>query len=232
MFSQWIEYVYALAAGIPFDTLIWIVWGTYLAVFAVSLLAALVSARGRAADKRPFLCWTNAYAAVTAALFLMAGGVPQALFAAAVFWVAGYVLYGLLCALTKKERPSAAGRAAYRTLSIQPSAGMPQEIPAALPQQPVPAVPLRAAGGTPAGFSSVAPAPVQAAKSNVRLEHAVSVTEKLLGKNLGKSDRQELEKLKNTLAVLQIKGTLSPAEAEILNDNFNTLLKLMAKYNV
>ena len=73
---------------------------------------------------------------------------------------------------------------------------------------------------------------IPAAKNNVRLEHAASVTEKLLSKNLGKSDRQELEKLKNTLAVLRIKGTLSPAESEILNENFNTLLKLMAKYNV
>ncbi len=71
-----------------------------------------------------------------------------------------------------------------------------------------------------------------AAKNNVRLEHAVAVTDKLLSKNLSKSDRQELEKLKNTLAVLQIKGTLTPTEAEILNDNFNALLKLMAKYNV
>ena len=60
----------------------------------------------------------------------------------------------------------------------------------------------------------------------------MAVTDKLLTKNLSKSDRQELEKLKNTLAVLQIKGTLTPTEAEILNDNFNALLKLMAKYNV
>jgi len=70
------------------------------------------------------------------------------------------------------------------------------------------------------------------AKTNVRLEHAVSVTEKLLGKNLGKTDRMELEKLKNTLSVLQLKGTLTPAESDMLNENFNMLLKLMAKYNV
>ena len=70
------------------------------------------------------------------------------------------------------------------------------------------------------------------AKNNVRLEHAISVTDRLLQKNLGKGDRQELEKLKNTLAVLQMKGALSPAESEILNENFNALLKLMAKYDV
>ena len=60
----------------------------------------------------------------------------------------------------------------------------------------------------------------------------MTVTDKLLTKNLSKPDRQDLEKLKNTLAVLQIKGSLTPIEAEILNDNFNALLKLMAKYNV
>ena len=60
----------------------------------------------------------------------------------------------------------------------------------------------------------------------------MSVIDKLLLKNIGKGDRQELEKLKNTLTVLQMKGTLSPTESDILNDNFNALLKLMAKYNV
>ena len=75
-------------------------------------------------------------------------------------------------------------------------------------------------------------AQVPAAKNGVRLEHAVAVTDKLLTKNLAKTDRQELEKLKNTLAVLKIKGSLNPVEADILNDNFNALLKLMAKYNV
>ena len=73
---------------------------------------------------------------------------------------------------------------------------------------------------------------VPAAKSTVRLDHAVTVTDNLLRKNLGKGDRQELEKLKNTLVVLQMKGTLTPAESDILNDNFNALLKLMAKYNI
>ncbi|MDE7364306.1 MAG: HD domain-containing protein [Ruminococcus sp.] len=40
-------------------------------------------------------------------------------------------------------------------------------------------------------------AQVPAAKNGVRLEHAVAVTDKLLTKNLAKSDRLELEKLKN-----------------------------------
>ncbi len=84
-----------------------------------------------------------------------------------------------------------------------------------------------------------APPPVQSfppavspSRANVRAEHAISVTEKLLAKNLGRGDRQEVERIKAALYVMQLKGSLSPEENERLNDNFNTLLKLMAKYGV
>ena len=70
------------------------------------------------------------------------------------------------------------------------------------------------------------------AKPNVRTEHALSVTEKLLAKDLGRGDRQETERIKASLGFMQAKGDLSPEDNERLNDNFNTLLKLMAKYNV
>jgi Ca2+/Na+ antiporter len=73
---------------------------------------------------------------------------------------------------------------------------------------------------------------VPAVKSSVRLEHAISITEKLLAKPLAKGDRQELEKMKTTLTILKVKENLSPQEGEILNDNFNVLLKLMARYNL
>jgi hypothetical protein len=73
---------------------------------------------------------------------------------------------------------------------------------------------------------------IPAAKCSVRLEHALSIADKLLLKNLGKGDRCELEKMKATLSVLQIKGSLTPQEGEILNDTFSALLKLMAKYNL
>jgi uncharacterized membrane protein YhaH (DUF805 family) len=73
---------------------------------------------------------------------------------------------------------------------------------------------------------------IPAAKCSVRLEHALSIADKLLLKNLGKGDRNELEKMKATLTILHIKGSLSPQEGEILNDTFNALLKLMAKYNL
>ena len=66
----------------------------------------------------------------------------------------------------------------------------------------------------------------------MRTEHALSVTEKLLAKDLGRGDRQETERIKASLGFMQAKGDLSPEDNERLNDNFNTLLKLMAKYNV
>jgi hypothetical protein len=73
---------------------------------------------------------------------------------------------------------------------------------------------------------------VPAAKNSVRLEHALSIADKLLLKNIARGDRQELEKMKTTLAILQLKGELTPQEGAILNENFNALLKLMAKYNL
>ncbi len=68
------------------------------------------------------------------------------------------------------------------------------------------------------------------ARTNVRLEHALNLTEKLLLRELGRSDRSELEKIKSTLQILHNKGSLSAQEGEILNESFNALLKLMAKY--
>jgi len=70
------------------------------------------------------------------------------------------------------------------------------------------------------------------AKSTVRLEHATSIVEKLLFKNLGRGDRIELEKLRQSLAEMQQKSALSPTDGESLNESFNSLLKLMAKYNL
>lgn len=75
-------------------------------------------------------------------------------------------------------------------------------------------------------------AEVRPAKPSVRTEHALSVTEKLLSKGLGKGDRQEAERIKTALSFLKAKGELSPEDNERLNDNFNSLLKLMAKYGL
>ncbi len=70
------------------------------------------------------------------------------------------------------------------------------------------------------------------AKPNVRTEHALSVTEKLLAKGLGKGDRQEAERIKSALTSLKAKPELSSADNERLNESFNSLLKLMAKYGL
>lgn len=206
MFSEFANKIYSLIAKIPFDALVWAVWGSYAAIFLIGFALTLKSKRIKCVSKRPFLCLTNAYTAVNLALFLLKCELAQTVLISALFWVIGYILYGALCAA------SCDSRKIKRAESPALAAAMPQ---AAMPAQP-----------------KIAHPEVHAAKNSVRLEHAVSVTDKLLSKNLGKSDRQELEKLKNTLAVLQIKGSLSPAESDILNENFNTLLKLMAKYNV
>lgn len=198
---------YAWFDTLPFDTLIYFIWGSYLAIFLVSVIVTLCSKRFRAASKKPFLCLTNAYAAVSLAAFMLQCNLAQSLTATVTFWVVGYILYGALCAFTVKSENR---KKAVQTAATEPA---------------IPVQPMRAMRAEPQ-------AQVPAAKNGIRLEHAVAVTDKLLTKNLAKTDRQELEKLKNTLAVLKIKGSLNPVEADILNDNFNALLKLMAKYNV
>lgn len=212
MFTRFVNEVYKFVGNLPFDTLVWFVWGSYVAVFLVAAILTLLSKAVKGANKRPFLSLTNAYTAVNLSLFLLKCEMGQSVLISALFWACGYVLYGALCAASKFGQKKSAPE--QKPLTVL---NMPVAQPAASPAAP----PARA---------ERVEAPT--AKNNVRLEHAASVTEKLLSKNLGKSDRQELEKIKNTLAVLKIKGTLSTTETEILNENFNTLLKLMAKYNV
>lgn len=203
MFTEFINKVYSSVASVPFDTLIWIIWGSFAAITAATYILCLCIPVLRGYSKTPYLCLVNAYAAVTLAAYLTENGLPQSVLAAVLFWCAGYFAYGVLCfmAREKARKVSPAGQVALSAMPVAPPA-------------------------------KAARADVPAAKCSVRLEHAVSVTDALLNKNLGKGDRQELEKLKNNLAVLQMKGTLSPAESDILNENFNALLKLMAKYNV
>ena len=202
MFIEIIAKITAFIAQIPFNTMALIVWGSYVAIFVIALLATLLSPRAKSAEKKPFLALTNAYAGVNLAVFLLKCSLAQSIIVAVAFWVIGYILYGILCFCSVKRK---------KKKEVEAKAAIPVQATYTAPARPVNTPP--------------------AAKSNVKLEHAVSVTDNLLTKNLAKSDRQELEKLKNTLAVLQIKGSLTPAESDILNDNFNVLLKLMAKYN-
>ncbi len=201
MFSKIIDGIYSSISSLPFDTLVWIILGSFAAVTVLAIVMSFALPKVRAADKRPYLCLVNAFTAVVLAAFLTKQQLAESVLAAVIFWCFGYFFYGVLCFISK---PAKSQNAAPSQVTLLPS-------------------------------RSAVPAPrsdVPAAKSSVRLEHAISVTDRLLTKNLGKSDRQELEKLKSTLSVLQMKGELSPAESDVLNDNFNALLKLMAKYNI
>ena len=196
-----IDSIYSSISSIPFDTLVWIIMGTFIAITVFVFVLCFVLPKIRAASKRPYLCFVNAYTAVVLATYLTAEPLAQSTLASALFWVVGYFLYGGLCLISKPAKREENTPSAVTLLPTRP-------------------------------LSQPMHAEVHPAKSSVRLEHAISVTERLLEKNLSKSDRQELERLKSTLSVLQIKGELSPAESDILNDNFNALLKLMAKYNI
>lgn len=202
MFSKVIGKIYSSVSSIPFDTLVWIIIGSFAAITLFVIIMCFAVPKIRSAEKRPYLCLVNAYSAVTLAAFLTHETLAPSALAAVIFWCFGYMLYGVICFISKPAKKAEATPSVVTMLPTRTTA----------PAAPRPDVP--------------------AAKSSVRLEHAMSVTDRLLQKNLGKSDRQELEKLKSTLSVLQMKGELSPAESDILNDNFNALLKLMAKYNI
>ena len=201
MFEKMIDAIYSSISSVPFNTLVWIIVGAFLALTAVIAVLCIAIPKIRAADKGPYMCLVNAFTAVLLAAYLTKEPLAQSILAATLFWCMGYLLYGLLSFITRPLRRE----------KITPSAVTLMPTVTVAPPQPT---------------------DIPAVKSNVRLEHAISVTDRLLQKNLGKSDRQELEKLKSTFAVLQIKGVLSPAESDVLNENFNTLLKLMAKYNI
>lgn len=175
-------------------------------VFLAALLGCIFSQKVRAHDKRPFLYIVNLFTALTLAVFLTGFTLGQAVAVAAVFWCAGYLFYGVLCLFKVKTAPTVENVPLARVSAMT-------EPPRRPPVRP-------------------APEPVNPSASVVRLEHALSIADKLLLKNLGKGDRQELEKIKTSLTVLKVKGILSPQEGETLNDMFNALLKLMAKYDL
>lgn len=218
MFQNFSQNVANAAAAIPFNTLLWIIWGSFIAIFIVSATLCFCVPAVRSASKRPFLCLLYAYTALTFALYLTVNSIEDAAFTACIFWIVGYLGYGFLCAVSSRKKKSGATVAACAVPVSQSTV------------QPLPAPPPRPQASAPQRERTAAGTFMP--KNNVRLEHAIAVTDKLLQKNLGKTDRLELEKLKNTLEVLKVKGALTLAEGEILNENFNTLLKLMAKYNM
>lgn len=212
MFSDFADKIYSFVSKIPFGTLIQAVWGAYAGVFILTFVLCLAVKRVRVCSKSPYLAFTNAFAALNLSLFMLEKDFTEAVMITVLFWTAGYLTYGILCAFAPRKKAAESVRTAEPVYIAPPNVTASRPVKAEAPVQAKISAP--------------------AAKNGVRLEHAAAVTDKLLAKNLSKADRQELEKLKNTLAVLQIKGTLTPTEAEILNENFNALLKLMAKYNV
>lgn len=198
-FNKFTDYL----AGIPFDTLVFADLCAFCGIFALTLLACLFSKKIRYAEKRAFFHLLNAFTAVTLALFCTRYSATKAIAAAAIFWCAGYVLYGLLCAISR------------RPVKQTETVGRP--LPVVMPQPEV---------------KNMVPVAAPAAQSVVRLDHALSISDKLLLKTLGRGDRQELEKIKTALTVLKVKGELTPQDGEALNESFNALLKLMAKYDV
>lgn len=193
--------------GVNFSLLIVIDLCAFAAVFAAALLGCIFSESVRAHGKRAFLYAVNVFTALTLALFLSKYTATQAIAAAALFWCAGYLAYGVLCLFKPKSAPAPQAFGA----PVAPAGAIVRSRPVAVnPSAPV----------------------QQPAASGVRLEHALSITDKLLLKNLGRGDRQELEKIKTALTVLKVKGVLSSNEGEALNDMFNALLKLMAKYDL
>lgn len=174
------------------------------AIFLTVFILCIFSQKMRFFDKRPFLCAVNVFTAVTFAVFATTYAISYSAAAAAAFWCVGYLLYGLLGLF--KPSTSYMSKAEVKSAAVS--------------------------AYRPAQTQSAIPAPAPAVQSGVRLEHALSIADKLLLKNLGRGDRQELEKIKTSLTVLKVKGTLTPQEGEQLNDMFNALLKLMAKYDL
>ena len=177
-------------------------------VVLASLFGCIFSKRLRAHDKRAFMWLVNAFAAVTLAVFLTEFTLAKSVAAAVAVWLVGFIVYGALRLFKVKgaSKVNAAQQPVSNVTVMQ--SRPPRTVPTA---QAVPQV---------------------AANSGVRLEHALSIADKLLLKNLGRGDRQELEKIKTALTVLKVKGVLSAQEGEALNDMFNALLKLMAKYDL
>lgn len=183
-----------------------------LSAFGVVVLAAILgcifSNKLRAHDKRAFMWVVNAFAAVTLAVFLCKFTLAKSVAAALAVWLVGFIAYGVLKVIKVKGNDS--------VNTVQPPVSNVSVMPTrpARPAQPAQSVPQ------------------PAVNTGVRLEHALSIADKLLMKNLGRGDRQELEKIKTALTVLKVKGVLSAQEGEALNDMFNALLKLMAKYDL
>ena len=199
----WLEKLFERLYAADFALVALVDFCCFAAICILPVACALLSKKVKAAEKRPFFHLVNAFAALTLAIFCLRFTFTESVIISAAMWLVGYLIYGLLCAMTPKVAKKSTERAPVR---VQEAA---RPYPTAFVKPDVPP-----------------------AQSAVRLEHALSIADKLLLKNLGRGDRQELEKMKTALTVLKVKGVLAPEEGEALNEMFNALLKLMAKYDL
>ncbi len=202
--SNFFDWLFTEFSKADFALLAVIDFAAFAAVFITVLICCICSRKIRAAEKKPFFHVVNLFSAVTLIIFMSRYSFTRAAAITCAFWLVGYLLYGALCLFGKKNEKKPAPAAGG-----QPVSTVRQPKP---PQTPAPSAPYSA--------------------GEVRLEHALSIADKLLLKNIGRGDRQELEKIKTALTVLKVKGSLSPQEGEALNDMFNALLKLMARYDL
>ena len=118
------------------------------------------------------------------------------------------------CAVRPLPQASPAGEAFHAPpIASAPPATPVPPAPAALPQQP-------------AREGNVV------VERDVRLGHIFSALERLRDLPLSAGDRLEAQKTEELLTVYRAKGSLSPAEADTLNDILAALLKMMAKYRL
>jgi hypothetical protein len=197
-----VENLYSKISTLPTKTLLTVIWSGFALIFFISVILSIKVSAVKNADKRPYLCLVNCFCALTFSACNITFDVGLSCFYTVAFWVVGYLSYGVLCLI--KDRGGKSDIISGQSLNFI------EERPSA----------------------KFVNSNTQPLKGNVRLEHALSVIENLLMRQLGKTDRLEVEKIKSTLSVLRLKGELTPAEGEFLNDSFNALLKLMAKYNV
>ncbi len=194
---EYINVINQTVEKLPFNTGMWLLLGSYAAVYLVALVFCISSARVRYADKRPFFHFTCLFSVIAFILCSSQMDFKSALIPTVLFWSVGYLLYGTLCAFKAPEAEIG-----------MPEFGVSEQVLQVRENRPE----------------------VSPARSNVRLEHAINIVTKLLTRELARSDRLDLEKMKTTLGGLQDKGNLTAQEGEILNDCFNSLLKYMARY--
>lgn len=202
-FSILLQKFYAWVVNLPLWVYLVVLWGAFILVSVVALVMVLCRGKDGLFAYRALMRIT----CVLTFCFLV-GDYPLAksLIGTGIWWILAYLWYGLLCIL-----PTMGSKQKKRPRHAMP---IPVAIPTAVPN--LPSYPSHSVAST----------------TNVRLEHALSMTDRLLVKPLGKSDRQDVESIQDHLLTLQNKSPLTSAEGQLLNEHFNILLKLMAKYNV